>query len=219
MAVAFDGEAILSGRHASSSTWTISGKTTAGSDRVGIVRFMGNATFTSITWGGVAMTEIGTVTRGSLVIRSYAIVDPPTSASDIVINFVAPGAGPYAVTSYNGVDQADPIGDVQTATGTGTTPTVDVSSAADDMVLDAMDVANVISSVGANQTAEYLDTTGSSDRFGASREAGAATVTMSWTVSSGAWSTMGFSLNAAGDAGSIVPIINHYMRQGRRSCI
>jgi hypothetical protein len=201
MAAAFDGEAVLSGRHASSSTWTISGKTTAGSDRVGIVRFLGNATLTGVTWGGTAMTSVGSVARGSLFIYVYRIINPPTASSDIVVTFTAPNSGPYAVTSYNGVDQTTPTSGVATNTGTGTTPTVDVASATGNLVLDAMDVANVISSAGAGQTAEFIDTAGGSERFGVSREAGASTVTMSWTVSSGAWSTIGFSLNAASGGG------------------
>lgn len=204
VAAAHDGEANFSGRHASAGTWTFSGKTTAGSDRLGVLRFMvATATaISSVTWNGAAMTQIGTVVRGSSTIYVYRILAPPTSASDVVITFSgATPSGPYLVTSYNGVDQTTPVSGFVTNTGSGTTPTVDVSSAADNLVLDAMDVANVISSVGADQTAEFIDTAGGSDRFGGSREAGASTVTMSWTVSSGAWSILAFSLNNASGGG------------------
>lgn len=219
VAALHDGEANLTGRLPSSSTHTLSGKTTAGANRLGVLRFMSSHAPTSApTWGGNAMTLVGTVPRGAQTIRAYRIVDPPTTSSDIEIVLAGPVQIPYIVSSYNGVDQTTPIGDVQSAEGTGTTPTVDVSSAADNLVLDAMDVANVISSVGAGQTAEFLDTVGSVDRFGGSREAGASTVTMSWTVSSGAWSILAFELNAAsGGGGPVIPIFrNHYRLMERR---
>lgn len=206
MAVLHDGEANLTGRHASAATWTLSGKTTAGSDRVGVVRFMAStdSPVTSVTWGGVAMTLVGSVVRSDATIYAYEIPAPPTEASDVLIAFTSGSpSGPYTVSSYNGVDQTTPIRNqgagalFVSATGTSTTPSVNVTSATGDLVLDAMDVAQVISSVGANQTTEFLDTAGGSDRFGASREAGAATVTMSWTTGSAGWSILAFSLNAA----------------------
>lgn len=222
MAVAHDAEADLSGDQTASATWTISGKTTAGSNRVGIVRFnyAATATLTGVTWNGSAMTEVplSSVTSGSRTNKSFYIVDPPTASSDIVISFSAgTPAGEYLVTSYNEADTASPIGDVQTATGTSTTPSVDVTSASGDMVLDWMVIANTITSVGDSQTSEFIDTTGGSYRVGGSREAGAATVTMSWTVGSGAWGTSGFSINQAAAGGSSVPVKQHAYRTRRVS--
>jgi len=207
MAALHDGQANISGRITSNTTtWTLTGKTTTGTNRLGVVRWLAGLAPSTVTWGGVAMTNLGTtVVRGSQTIRMFYILNPPTAASDIVITNIGPTTGAYLVTSYNGVDQTDPIGDVQTATGTSTTPSVTVTSATDELVIDAMDVANVISSVGAGQTAEYLDTTGSSDRFGGSYEAGAASVTMSWTVSSGAWATMGVALMPVAAAVASLP--------------
>ena len=207
MAVAADGEAILSGRQASADPWTFSGKTTAGTNRIGVLRFFsgGGAPAVAPTWGGSNMTLIGSVAKGAGAVYAYYIVAPATASSDIVVDLTAPAIGAYVVTSYTGAHQSTAPTGFASATGSSTTPSVDVTSVTDDLVLDAMDVDNVITSVGAGQTAEYLDTTGPSDRFGGSYEAGAATVTMSWTVSSAAWCTLGFSLVAAAGGASADP--------------
>lgn len=211
-----DGTAHVTGRQASASTWTLSGKTTAGTNRLGVVRLVFNSTRTisSVTWGGNAMTHLGTtVDQGTERIFAYYIIAPPTASSDVVVTLSGPTDGAYAVTSYEAVHQTTPTGAANTATGTSTTPSVDVSSEVGALVLDAMLVANTISSVGAGQTSEYLDTTGGSDRFGCSREAGATTVTMSWTVTSAAWATLGFeilpveSLGGGGGGGAAGPLM------------
>jgi hypothetical protein len=211
MAVAHDGEADLSGRAASSTTWSLGNKTTAGTNRVGIVRlFVHAGSTTTPTWGGAGMTHVGTVNfsgGASESVRCYEIVDPPTGSSAVSVAVSGASEGAYLVSSYNGVDQADRIGDMQTNTGTSVTPTVDVTSAVGELVLDAMDVQQIITSQGANQTPEFIDTAGASDRFGCSREAGAATVTMSWDVNSADWGIVAFALReATGGGATDIPV-------------
>lgn len=216
MAVAFDGETILAAHSASASSHTVTGKTTAGSDRVGVVRIkVTTPEFdnggTTVTWGGVSMTQIGSgakVASGTAGgVRAYRIVNPPTGASNIVIT---PAAGNsavgYIVSSYSGVDQTTPVGTPATDTGSSTTPTVDVSAATDDMVLDMVTAAAPFSGSGGGQTIEGTPTDGSSYVARGSREAGATTVTMSHTISSANWATIGFALKAAG-AGDPAPTI------------
>ncbi len=205
MAVDHDGESNLTARTTATGagpfTVTASGKTTAGSNRYGVVRFMTSGTVTSVTWDGVAMDLIQSTTRaaGTLTIAAYGIVAPPTAGSDVVITVTAPVEVTYTVSSYNGVDQVDAIGNTATNSGSTANGSVVVTSAVDHLVLDAFDVANV-ASVGADQTEEGSNL-GGGDEFGASREAGAASVTMSWTHGAADWGTVGFSLNAVTAAG------------------
>lgn len=220
MAVAHDGEANLTGRQSSADPWTLSGKTTAGANRFGVFRFMvtTGGLAADPTWGGVTMTLIGSKVFGGKTIYAYGLIAPPTASSSIVLDLTGPLEGPYAVTSYNGVHQTTPTTGFASNNGTSTTPTVDVTSATGQLVLDAMDATNIISSVGGGQTSEYLDTTGGSDRFGASREAGAGTVTMSWTIGSASWATLAFALQEpAGGGGSSIlrQMMQHH--RGRRT--
>jgi hypothetical protein len=213
MAIAPDGEANLSGRAASSTTWSLGNKTTAGSDRCGTVRlFVDSAgSTTTPTWGGAGMTHVGTVnfSGASKSVRTYEIVNPPTGSSAVSVAVSPASEGAYLVSSYSGVDQADRIGDMQTASGNGVTATVNVTSAAGELVLDAMDMLQVINSVGAGQTSEFTDTAGATDRFGCSREAGAGTVTMSWSTDGtlADWGIVAFSLReATGGGATDIPV-------------
>jgi hypothetical protein len=93
--------------------------------------------------------------------------------------------------SYTGVNQTTPTGTPAGATGASTAPSVNVTSAASELVVDVVgakaDDATETLVVGASQTSRGEE--GSSDGGtvfvygGVSEEAGAASVTMSWDMS------------------------------------
>lgn len=214
MAVAHDGEAVLSGDLGVADPQSLGNKTTAGTDRLGIVHLrFDTAEFASnpvgVTWGGVSMTEIGS---GASIadaggIRSFRIVNPPTASSAISVDLASATVTAYIVTSYNGVDQTTPIdtAGVQTGTGTGTTPTATVSSVAGNMVASFATASNIFSATGSGQTQEAEITDGGSYVARASYEAGAASVVMDYTIGSANWATLAFEINAAGGGGSTQP--------------
>lgn len=186
-------------------TWT--GKTTAGSDRVGI---FGVATasdvVTGVTWGGSAMTLIDaaqiSVTE-SRAVYLWRIINPPTGASNIVMTLSAPASGYGGVTSYTGVDQTTPIRAFSGATGTTSPATTACASAVGDMVVDAVQYegSGTPPSVGADQTSRWTGDQGGWFVAG-STEAGAASVTMSWTLTTPTdYAIKAASLQAAAAAG------------------
>lgn len=209
-AVAFDGEPVRTNQSASFVvSLTISGKTTAGSNRYGIVALMAGAdTVTGVTWGSNAMTLLGknqNATDGRTAYL-YGISNPPTAASDVVVSIGGGGVRITAVvSSFNGVDPSAPYGTAQTASGTTSPATVNVTDAVTgDMVVDSLYFfggggggGGPPPSVGADQT--ELGHTDEGARFGSSSyEAGAATVTMSWTLTAPSrWSTVAVALKAA----------------------
>lgn len=214
--VAHDGETNPSGHSGAATSHTIA-KTTAGTNRLGIVQvrisvagYLGGEP-SSVTWNGVSMTEIGTgVNSGNHwagAIRSYYIVAPPTSSSNVVINTPGGTAVGYCISSYNGVDQTTPVDGNQTATGTSTTPSVTVTSATNDMVVSAATVGNVFSANGSGQTQNCAFNDGGNYNARSSWEAGASSVVSDYTVSSDTWAIQGFNINAAAAAGSAVPTI------------
>lgn len=224
MAVAHDGEANVTtafGTPATSHTWT--GKTTAGSDRIGILAFAVSnpAAVSGVTWNGVAMTQKASVTngtdnRGAMI---FYIVNPPTAASDIVLSAGGNVTAVGIVSSYNGAHQSTQDGATGTASGTATPATVDCTSTTGDMVVDALYFigAGTAPSVGAGQTQN-----GNTDQgtwFGSSsREAGATTVTMSWTLTSATrWSIAAASIKAADASSSttVTPATGSIVAQGR----
>ena len=111
--------------------------------------------------------------------------------------------------SYTGVNQTTPLGTAASNKGKSTTASVSVSSAAGELVVDAVgrrsDVTSNPISPGAGQTQRWNTHTGANSATngatgGASEKAGAATVPMSWTWSGSIeWAIAGVSLKPAPD--------------------
>ncbi len=181
----------------------------SGSNRlllVGIGQGDSAATLTSVTWdqGGTnqAMTRIAGRTQGGgpdTRIELWKLVAPTPGAKTLRI--VSPSSVGMAVgiVAYTGVDQTTPNDAPVTAGGSpGSSPSVVVPSAAGELVVDAVsskvDLSN--KNPGPGQTERYEGSGGNEIVFG-SEEAGAASVTMSWTGSFEEWAQIGVSLNPA----------------------
>ena len=162
----------------------------------------GTPTVSSITFGGVGLTRLGGLVAGQKASDIWYLKNPANSTANIVVTLSAGGAEYVVVgaTSWTGVDQTTTFGTLATANGSSTAPSVNVSSAAGEVVHDNLSVnAAPTITVGADQTQRWNQTTATSQQSGAgSSEAGAATVTMSWTLSvSKAWAIAGVSIKAA----------------------
>jgi hypothetical protein len=98
-------------------------------------------------------------------------------------------------TNWTGVFQSEPLRNATTATGASTAPSVTVTSATNDVVVDIVASAgNETTTEGSGQTARF-DTAGASITGSGSSEAGAASVVMSWTLGvSQNWATTAASL-------------------------
>ena len=142
------------------------------------------ATVSSVTYGGVAMTRVGR-TAGNHAVEIWRLVNPTVGTANVVVNFSATTAAAGGATTYNGVSQTTPTGTYAGASGTGTTMSVVASSAAGDLVIDSERWDNNPSgyTVGSGQTQQWTQTQ-FSGRGVATTEAGAASVTMSSSVSS-----------------------------------
>ena len=171
---------------------TVSHTTGAGSDRLMLVGISGQATnvaVSGVTYGGVALDPVGTYAYSTyLKIWIYKKVAPTTGTADVVVSFsTAPtGGGIVGVITFTGMDQSVPLGTfVGASAGTGS-PTVDVSSASGELVIDtAADWQSM--TVGADQTQRWNVV--SNNIYGSgSTEPGAGTVTMSWTTVTSEWS-------------------------------
>ena len=215
--VAIDGEAIVQQTFNGAGPFTWTGKTTAGTNRCGIfATAIGSDAISGVTWDGVAMTLVGTQISGveSRVATIWRIINPPTGASNIVMTLSAGSSGYGGVTSYNNCHQTTPVRASGGATGTASPATVTVSSAANDLVVDAVQYegSGTPPAVGAGQTSRWTGDQGG--WFGAgSTEAGAASVTMSWTLTTPTdWAIFAASLQPAaaasgGDQGLLLGVL------------
>ena len=144
----------------------------------------------SVVWdpGGVneALSVIGTATYASDVRNVvYGRLNPTAKTATMRVTLSAgDGGGTFvAVSSFTGVHQTTPLGTVVTGTGgVGTTPTVTVSAATGDLVVDFLGTKETTGNKtpGPGQTERWDGFNGDADGAG-STEAGAASVVMNWT--------------------------------------
>ena len=229
MAIAFDNANSVSGTSVSNlttSAWTI-----AGSDRL-LVAGMGwgdgtPGNYTAIKWGGsggTSLTQVGsTVAGGSFHKVAMARLIAPTAASQTLYGEISAAAAAMAVggVSFTGVDQTTPLGTSATNSGTGSdttfTPTVNVSSATGEVVIDIAyggsddgTGTTLTISAGTGQTMRWeQESIATFDAGTMSTEAGAATVTMSHTFTFNnfqpwAWGIIGVGIKEAA-AGAAAP--------------
>lgn len=165
----------------------------------------------SITYNGVNLTKLGSVDNGAyttLRSETWYLTTPATGANNVVITLNGAANHAYTIESYSGVDQTTPFGTYASATGNSAAPSVAVTSAAGERVLDYVAFDNVNGyTVGAGQTERGASgLSGATAIYGvASEEAGAASVTMSWTLTvSGQWATGGAPIKSA----TVVPSIS-----------
>ena len=151
-----------------------------------------NTSVTSVTYGGTALTLLGGTTfSGGDDTRAemWYLKIPATGTDNVVVNLSASSDFVAGATNYYNVDQTTPTGSVVGATGSGGTPSVTVASAANELVIDTLAQRSVTTgTVGAGQAEAFQQSTGGggTNQWGSSsREAGEASVTMSWNMSGG----------------------------------
>ncbi|HET7609824.1 MAG TPA: DUF4347 domain-containing protein, partial [Gammaproteobacteria bacterium] len=167
----------------------------------------------SVTYGGVALTRLDAATSTRDHVEMWYLKLPAAGTANIVVT-LSSGADRVAAgaTDFFGVEQdssAYSSGSVVTASGTGD-PSLTIASAAGELVVDGVADRDIDSEfVGASQTVLFTNKTGTSPGdawVGSSYEAGAASVTMSWTTNGpgGQWAAIAVALKPAGNAAPVL---------------
>lgn len=176
----------------------------------------GTGSVSGVTYGGVAMTEVGSIRTGSVLTYLFKLANPASGANNIVVTLS--GTHFYTVkvqaVSYTDADQTDPVEAYNTASGYGKTASVAVTTvSADAIVHDMMHhYGTNASTVGADQT-QRQQANGNSTTGATSTEpkASAGSVTMSWTwlTNNRDWSTIAAAIKPySGGGGGNVRLIN-----------
>lgn len=171
---------------ASDTTLSVSDLTVSGSNRflVAALCFDDNTTNhnPSATWNSVSMTRQinNTVKRGLAV---FTLVAPDTGNNTLTFSWTTATRASGVAASYTSVDQATPDDGWVAATATNLTATINTTSASGDLVVDAVCFnGGTTLTVGAGQTQRHALDNGAQIQAGISEEAGAGTVTSSWTA-------------------------------------
>lgn len=172
---------------------------------IGITFQDATGTLNSVTYGGAGATQIGTtqstVSGGNNDFVSLWLYKNPASGSATVQANFSESINDVVIhtSTYCGVDQTTSTGTAAGATGLDTTVTVNVTSAAGELVVDAGVISGTRTlTVGASQTQRVNNQ--SNHRHVGSEEAGAGTTTMSWSISTlQTWATVAAPLKPAAD--------------------
>ena len=186
MAIAFGG--------VTNGTSGMTSPSVSGTDKIAVVHVhtyhSATHSVTGITWGGVAMTKLAHIGGAAFQKRCeiWYLVAPADGTATVTVTY-AGVSYLTAVTAafYTGVHQSAPWGTAVGAVGNAAAPSVVVSSATDELVIDSvvydLNPVNGTASEGPGQTARWEHSPGSqSIRNRGSTEPGAASVTMSWTL-------------------------------------
>jgi len=222
-APAFDAVTSATGSGAGPFTWS---HTCSGSDRVLFVKvsyYDSADSVTGVTYNGVTMSVVtgSLVSNGQYSVVWYYLINPATGSNTVSVSFTGAvfdfGGSAISVT---GADQTTAFGGVATATGTSTTPSVDVSSASDELVIDGLSIVHGGTlSVGAGQTQRTNEICGGFIKHATSTEGGGATTTMSWSNSSSqVWAISAFAAKPVSAAFNVVwaAVANVVLGTGRR---
>lgn len=148
-------------------------------------------TINSVSWGAAGPMVNQVATRnGTIISEIWSYSNPALGNTTVSVSLSTAMRVTATVISLNGVDNVVPFPATATNTGTNAAPTCNIGSAMNELVLDSMAALGgltITATVGVLQTERsnlYRGTLFTGGVRGCtSTEPGAATVTMSWTLS------------------------------------
>jgi hypothetical protein len=167
----------------------------------------------SVTYGGEALSPIVTQANGKEArAEIWAMVNPPTGTTDVVVALNGPGPHDTArtvcgATSYFGVDPVTPLGSPVSNQGNSNEASVDIPGIVDETVHDAVAIGSATTAIeGSAQDIRWEDVFGSSVRGAGSDAEGTGTVTMTWALSTqDQWAIVAVPIVPSGPAPSDTP--------------
>ncbi|MCB2008525.1 MAG: DUF4347 domain-containing protein, partial [Rhodoferax sp.] len=174
--------------NSATTSYTFSHNINGGADRLLLVSLvLGNSasSATAVTYNGAALSLVATQNSPTNHVRVelWSLVAPVVGSGSVTVTLGSASTVVAGATSYSGVHQSTPLGNIIKGSGNSATASVVVPASSGDLVVDIVGARQVSSFItGANQTQNFVRTqgTGASDLSGYStRENGAASVTMS----------------------------------------
>ena len=197
------GTSCVTANNATTQTW--SHTVPSGNNRilvVGLSLRVRAATVTSLTYGGVALTKIGE-SRVRMGVELWRLVAPTVGTANLVASWSTTSDLVGWSGSFTNVNQSTPTGTFAAANNINTTPTVTVTSASGELVIDTVSTRGdaLSTTVGSGQAvicSGALSNNKGDGRGASSYEAGAPSVVMSWTLgASKAWEIAAVALKTA----------------------
>jgi hypothetical protein len=162
--------------------------------------FRGPVSVSSITYGALSLTRLGAASSSdNAKIEMWYLLNPSLGANTTTVTFSGSPVQSHAgAISFSGVNQATPFGSFASTTGNSATPSLVVTSAADELVLDVVSIRGKRTFTEGSGQSKQWEASFSAQSSAQSTEPGSANVTMSWTASEGEeWAQGGVSIKSA----------------------
>lgn len=186
-----------------------------------------NGPVSGITYAGTGMSEIGRVqnTTGVVEVMIYRLASPASGSNDVVVSVGGSGGWIRAwAISFAGINTTTPNGTVQGQSAYTSTPSVNVASASDDLVIGASMIWDASPS---GSGLDYQDGTAiwelvgwdplyGEDTYAAGREVAAGTTTtfdFSNSSSNGQAATIGVAIKPGAAAPASLLVARQELRQ------
>lgn len=198
MSIAFDASSSTNGNNVASISWT---HTCTGSNRILIVGVAGSNGASAVTYNSVSMTQAINVGYGAGGENSslWYLVNPATGANTIVVTTVIHTNIAGGAASFTGVNQISPINATQSASGSGTSATLNITPTVDSSwVIDNLGLAtNLTPTAGGVQVVRWSDTSTTDGTDGSTLGpiSPASSTNLSWTLVSVSWGQVALSFS------------------------
>lgn len=179
----------------------------AGTDRYIAIRVVISDNVTSTctaTYANVSVPEIthvlpnNTANAGSIWL--FGLKNPASGSNNVIVtaSLIPLGGIISSAVSFTNVNQTTPTSGTTTAIGDSAAATLNVASDVNSLVVDVVGSGTGTTSAGGSQTKVWINNhdllTGAGSAAG-SVKTGAASTTMSWTLTSDIWGQIGMSVN------------------------
>lgn len=170
----------------------------------------GTASTPTVTYNGVAATQIGTRKHNNNgsngFVELWGLVAPATGANTVSVSYPFTSDNislSLGSVSFTGVDQTTPVAHTNTAAGASATPSCAVTSATDNMTVAVLGCGNSVNSATAGTSRWIRNTDGNSagGNGAGSTGVGAASVTHTWSINDDWWGVIAADIAAAGAGG------------------
>ena len=156
----------------------------------------------SVTYNGVAMTQVATIDNGEeALVYIYRLVNPPvgTYYLDVDFNSNVTRAAVIGIATLHGVHQTTPTGTPSSAIGSTNNMSLAIASAVGDLVVGVVSKRNATSSFTTSQTQEWNAYLNETRGGGNSTVATSTSTTLNWTATNGSGNAMvGVAIKQAG---------------------
>lgn len=145
--------------------------------------------------GGVAVpgADSGATAQRALM---FSITAPPSGMQTATISWTGNAEATLGVVTASGIDQNTPVTNGTSATGSGATTAVTITSNAGDLTVDAVEVAQGSPLTAPTQTSRWNVSSSGNQTGAGSTGPGTGTATHQWTNLGATWAAVGANFKA-----------------------